>query len=61
LLEVFLILVQRKTQTPSYWQEQFTVSNSDVEFIYNQMLEQNRLFELDEIALAIVNRHCREE
>ncbi len=54
-------MAQRKTQTPSYWQEQFTVSNSDVEFIYNQMLEQNRLFDLDEIALAVVSRHCREE
>lgn len=54
-------MTQRKTQTPAYWQEQFTVSSRDVEFIYNLILEENRLFNLDEIAIALVNRLCHEE
>jgi hypothetical protein len=54
-------LTQRKTQTAAYWQEQFTVSNQDIEFIYNQILETNRLFNLDEIATALVKRHCDAE
>jgi hypothetical protein len=54
-------LVQRKTQTPAYWQSQFTVSNKDIEFIYNQILEANRVFTLDEIALTLVRRQCQAE
>ena len=51
-------MTQRKTQTAAYWQEQFAVSNEDIEFIYNQILETNRLFDLDEIAITLVKRHC---
>jgi hypothetical protein len=54
-------LTQRKTQTPAYWQEQFSVSAEDIEFVYNQILEQNRLFTLDDIAIAMVKRHCDAE
>ena len=53
--------MQRKTQTPAYWQGQFTVSNKDIEAIYNQILEENRIFQLDEIALNLVTRQCRAE
>ena len=60
-LEVYLILVQRKTQTPAYWQSQFTVSNKDIESIYNQILEENRIFKLDDIALTLVRRQCQAE
>lgn len=54
-------MVQRKTQTPAYWQSQFTVSNKDLEYIYNQILEANRVFTLDEIALLLVRRQCQAE
>ena len=54
-------MTQRKTQTPIYWQEQFTVSSQDIEFIYNRILEENRILNLDEVAMAIVSRQCREE
>jgi hypothetical protein len=54
-------LTQRKTQTPAYWQEQFSVSTKDIEFIYHQILEQNHLFNLDDIAIALVKRHCDAE
>ncbi|RPJ55804.1 MAG: hypothetical protein EHM12_11535, partial [Dehalococcoidia bacterium] len=51
-------MTQRKTQTPAYWKEQFSASHQDTEFIYNQVLEQNRLFTLDDIAITLVKRHC---
>ncbi|MBN1219488.1 MAG: hypothetical protein JXM69_11205 [Anaerolineae bacterium] len=52
---------QRKTQTPAYWQEQFSVSDQDIEFIYNKILEENRLFSLDDIATLLVKRRCDAE
>jgi hypothetical protein len=45
----------------AYWQKQFTVDNRDIEYIYNQILEGNRLVSLDEIALALIKRHCDRE
>jgi len=54
-------LTQRKTQTAAYWQNQFTVGQTDLEFIYNQILETNGLFTLDELAVALVKRHCDAE
>jgi hypothetical protein len=54
-------LVQRKTQTPAYWQGQFTLSSKDLESIYNQILEENRVFHLDDIALAVVRRQFQAE
>ncbi len=54
-------MAQRKTQTAAYWQEQFTVSSKDIEFIYNTILETNRLYDLAEIAIALIKRHCDAE
>jgi hypothetical protein len=59
--EVFPVLTQRKTQTPAYWQEQFSPSNQDIEFIYHQILDENRLLDLDDIATILVKRHCDAE
>ncbi|MCB9098751.1 MAG: hypothetical protein H6632_04355 [Anaerolineales bacterium] len=54
-------MIQRKTQTSEYWQQQFKVSHKDIESIYQQILEQNRPVELNDIAIALVRRHCNEE
>jgi hypothetical protein len=54
-------LAQRKTQTAAYWQEQFIVDDPDIEFIYNQILEANRPFNLHEISIGLVKRHCDAE
>lgn len=51
-------MTQRKTQTPAYWQEQFSAGDEDIEFIYNHILEETRPLTLDEIAIAMVKRHC---
>lgn len=54
-------MAQRRTQTAAYWQEQFKISTEDIEFIYNNILETNRLYGLDEIATVLVKRHCDAE
>jgi len=55
------ILKQRRTQSPTYWQELFQVSSSDIEFITNRILEENRIFSLDEIGLLLVRHYCAVE
>jgi hypothetical protein len=54
-------LKQRKTQTFNFWQEEFQIGSSDIEFISNQILEENRIFYLGEIALLLVQKYCEEE
>lgn len=54
-------MIQRKTQTLTYWQRDFSVENGDFEFISNQIIEGNRLFTLDEIAISLVKQHCDAE
>ncbi len=59
--EVLPILTQRKTQTAAYWQKQFTVGKKDIEFLLNHILENIRLFTLDELAIVLVKQHCEAE
>ncbi len=54
-------MTQRKTQTAQYWQKQFAVTDQDIEAIYNQILEQNHPFVLDDLAVDLVKRHCEAE
>lgn len=54
-------MIQRKTQTLVYWQKQFQVNSQDKEFIYSRILEENRLFSLDEIAVTLIKRYCDAE
>lgn len=53
--------MQRKTQTAAYWQSQFSVSHKDVETLYNQILEESQILNLDDIALTLVRRQCQAE
>lgn len=53
--------MQRKTQTAVYWQSQFSVSHKDVETLYNQILEENQVLNLDDIALTLVRRQFQAE
>ena len=54
-------MTQRKTQTLAYWQKQFSVDSQDKELIYNRILEENRLFTFDEIAVGLIKRRCDAE
>ncbi|MDM8527102.1 hypothetical protein QUF58_02715 [Anaerolineales bacterium HSG24] len=52
---------QRKTQTPEFWQEQFQINPNDVEVISNQIIDESRIFSLDEIAFSIAQQTCEDE
>ncbi len=54
-------MAQRKTQTLAYWQDQFSISDQDIEFVYNKLLETNQILGLDDIATIFVQRHCEAE
>ena len=54
-------MAQRKTQTPTYWQEQFSITDQDIEYIYHQIVEESRLLTLDEIAITLVKKRCDAE
>lgn len=54
-------MIQRKTQTEHFWQKQFTVSDKDLEAIYNQILELGQPLHLDQIAVDLVKRYCDAE
>ena len=54
-------MTQRKTQSSIYWQEQFIIDADDIEYLYSLLLEQNRPQLTDSLAMAVVQRHCRQE
>lgn len=54
-------MVQRKTQTSKYWQEQFVVDADDIEYLYSLLLESNHPRTIENLALAVVQRHCQVE
>jgi hypothetical protein len=54
-------LIQRKTQTSTYWQSQFVVSADDAEYLYNLILESNQPQPTGSLALALVQRRCQAE
>lgn len=54
-------MAQRKTQTATYWQEQFTVNADDIEYLYSSLLESNRPQPAKALGLALVQRHCQQE
>lgn len=54
-------MIQRKTQNLNYWQKEFSIDGQDFEYISNRILEENRLFSIDDIATLIVKRYCEAE
>lgn len=54
-------MAQRKTQTSTYWQDQFKVDAGDIEYLYSLLLERNQPQPTESLALALVQRHCQVE
>ena len=54
-------MTQRKTQTAAFWQDQFVVGSEDLEYIYNYILETNKLYTVDQLAIVLVRRRCEAE
>lgn len=54
-------MIQRKTQTAIYWQEQFAVRREDLDFLYDRLLDEARPVPTAELAQWLINRRCRKE
>lgn len=54
-------MIQRRTQTAEYWQEQFEVAEKDRNYLYGLILEGGQPVEMSSLALAVIERHCRQE
>ncbi len=54
-------MLQRPTQTSNYWVEDFQLQESDIEHLYNILLERETPLTVDEMALALVRYRVAEE
>jgi len=54
-------VIQRATQTPEYWGSSFSITNEDLEHLLNLFFEDELPRTDDELALAVVRRHCQHE
>ncbi len=53
-------MIQRKTQTPEYWQA-FLLTPADLESLRNHLLDLERPLSTRELAVALVTERCRRE
>ncbi len=54
-------MLQRKTQTPEYWEQEFEVTEEDLEHLYNLILERNSPISTEEMVLEVIRRRCQLE
>jgi hypothetical protein len=54
-------VIQRKTQTESYWQEQVAVSRQDLDYLYDRILDAAKPVPIAVLAQLLIDRHCRRE
>ena len=54
-------MIQRRTQTAAYWQEQFDLGNRDVSYLYSLILDEGRPLSTSVLAQAMIERHCQQE
>ncbi len=54
-------MLRRQTQTESYWQNAFRVTDADMEYLYNLLLEEETPLSGREIALRLVDYRMRRE
>mgnify|MGYP005848078563 CR=1 FL=1 len=53
-------MLQRHTQTATYW-ERFRLTDADMEYLYNLLLERETPLSVDELALELVRHRVRQE
>ena len=54
-------MLQRQTQTASFWQDQFEVSADDLEFVYNLLLDTQTPQKLEDLSRLLIEEHIRQE
>jgi hypothetical protein len=54
-------VIQRATQSPDYWGEQFSVQPDDLDYLLNLFLDDELPRSVDELALELVRHRCQRE
>lgn len=54
-------MLQRKTQTPVYWEQNFAVTPDDIEHLYRYVLERAVPVAIEELTLELVRHRCQQE
>ncbi|MGD9146308.1 MAG: hypothetical protein PVI80_12150 [Anaerolineae bacterium] len=54
-------MIQRRTQTAQYWQERFALTDKDIGFLYDLILDDAKPVSTSVLAQAVIKRHCRQE
>ena len=54
-------MTERQTQTAAYWGEAFSIEESDLDYLYNLLLEEETPLSSREMALAIIERRVERE
>ena len=54
-------MTERQTQTAAYWGEAFEIEDSDLDYLYNLLLEEETPLSTAEMALAIIERRVERE
>ncbi len=54
-------MIQRKTQTANYWQEQMAVSRQDLDYLYDRVLDAAKPVPTTFLAQLLIERQCRRE
>ena len=54
-------MIQRRTQTAEYWQEQFALTKKDEAYLYDLILDGGKPVSIAAMAEALIGRLCRQE
>jgi hypothetical protein len=54
-------VIQRQTQTATYWQEQFDVASADAGYLYGLVLDGAQPVPMAVLACTLIEHHCRQE
>jgi hypothetical protein len=54
-------VIQRRTQTAAYWQEEFDLTSQDVGFLYDRLLDKGEPVSTAAMAQNVIEQHCRRE
>jgi hypothetical protein len=54
-------VIQRRTQTAAYWQEHIDLSSTDVEYLYDLILDKGEPVTTADLVKALIDRHVRSE
>lgn len=54
-------MIQRRTQTDTYWQDEFEFSSDDIAGVYELILDSGRQRSASDLAYSVIEKHCRSE